>query len=284
MGSGCVSPGTSAASAVVDSIPLARGVPLPNAVSRSVTTPSTPTIDRTTSQRARCWARRLRARRRSACRERGVGIHRTVAHLPPGHRAWRQAWRRSRLRRPGGHRARSYDQPMSEPSGATIRIPRWVQLVGLPVLFLVAFLLARPLGHVIFLFLTAAVIAFMLNPLVRDLQRLRLPRGLAVAVVYTLFVAAIAAVADRRSASSPSTRRAPPASGSTPTSPRSPRSPAGRAPRRTSTACSVARRPRARGHQDRGAGRRAGSRRSAPVRSPATCRTRCPSPREPRCP
>ena len=35
-----------------------------------------------------------------------------------------------------------------------------------------AFMLARPLGHVIFLFLTAAVIAFMLNPLVRDLQRL----------------------------------------------------------------------------------------------------------------
>ncbi len=83
---------------------------------------------------------------------------------------------------------------MSEPSGATIRVPRWVQLVGLPVLFLVAFMLARPLGHVIFLFLTAGVISFMLNPLVRDLQRLRLPRGLSVAVVYTLFVAAIAAV------------------------------------------------------------------------------------------
>jgi predicted PurR-regulated permease PerM len=84
---------------------------------------------------------------------------------------------------------------MREPSGAaTIRIPRWVQLVGLPVVFFVAFLLARPLGHVIFLFLTAAVIAFMLNPLVRDLQRLRLPRGLSVAVVYLLFVTLIAAV------------------------------------------------------------------------------------------
>jgi len=83
---------------------------------------------------------------------------------------------------------------MSERAGATIRIPRWIQLVGLPVLFLIAFMLARPLGHVIFLFLTAGVIAFMLNPLVRDLQRLRLPRGLSVTVVYTLFVAAIAAV------------------------------------------------------------------------------------------
>ena len=38
----------------------------------------------------------------------------------------------------------------------TIRIPRWIQLVGLPVLLLLAFLLARTLGHVLFLFLTAA--------------------------------------------------------------------------------------------------------------------------------
>ena len=47
------------------------------------------------------------------------------------------------------------------------------------------------LGHVLFLFLTAAVIAFLLNPLVRDLQRMRLPRGLAVALVFLLFAAAV---------------------------------------------------------------------------------------------
>ncbi|HEY7179440.1 MAG TPA: AI-2E family transporter [Gaiella sp.] len=72
-----------------------------------------------------------------------------------------------------------------------IRIPRWVQLVVLPVLLVLAFLLARTLGHVIFLFLTAAVIAFTLNPLVRDLTRLRLPRGLAVAIVSIVFAAAV---------------------------------------------------------------------------------------------
>jgi predicted PurR-regulated permease PerM len=77
---------------------------------------------------------------------------------------------------------------------ATIRIPRWIQLVGLPVLVLVAFLLAKPLGHVLFLFLTAAVIAFTLNPLVRDLTRLRLPRGLAVAVVSVVFATAFVAL------------------------------------------------------------------------------------------
>ena len=73
----------------------------------------------------------------------------------------------------------------------TIRIPRWIQLVGLPVLLLVAFLLARTLGHVLFLFLTAAVIALTLNPLVRDVQRLRAPRGLAVLLVYTIFSTAV---------------------------------------------------------------------------------------------
>ena len=84
------------------------------------------------------------------------------------------------------------------PQPATIRIPRWIQLVVLPVALLLAFLLARTLGHVLFLFLTAAVIAFTLNPLVRDLTRLRLPRGLAVAVVSvvfaTLFVALLVAL------------------------------------------------------------------------------------------
>ncbi|HEY7178558.1 MAG TPA: AI-2E family transporter [Gaiella sp.] len=78
---------------------------------------------------------------------------------------------------------------MSEPP--RIRVPRWVQLVGLPVLVVFAFLLARPLGHALFLFLTAAVIAFTLNPLVRDLTRLRLPRGLSVAIVYVIFAAAV---------------------------------------------------------------------------------------------
>ena len=56
--------------------------------------------------------------------------------------------------------------------GPTIQIPRWIQLVGLPVLLVLAFFLVRScLGHVLFLFLTASVIAFMLNPLVRDLSR-----------------------------------------------------------------------------------------------------------------
>ena len=78
--------------------------------------------------------------------------------------------------------------------GPTITIPRWVQLVGLPVLLILTFLLAQTLAHVLFLFLTASVIAFMLNPLVRDLTSLKLPRGISVAIVYLLFAAVVTAL------------------------------------------------------------------------------------------
>jgi predicted PurR-regulated permease PerM len=47
---------------------------------------------------------------------------------------------------------------------------------------------------VLFLFLTASVIAFMLNPLVRDLTRLKLPRALAVMFVFLVFAAVVTAV------------------------------------------------------------------------------------------
>ena len=82
-------------------------------------------------------------------------------------------------------------RPTSRP---TIRIPRWVQLVVLPVLLLLAWQLAGALGHAIFLFLTASVIAFLLNPLVRALQELRIRRGVGVAVVYLTFAAVVIAL------------------------------------------------------------------------------------------
>lgn len=83
---------------------------------------------------------------------------------------------------------------MEPATGPTIQIPRWIQLVGLPVLLVLAYLLAGTLGHVLFLFLTAAVIAFLLNPLARYLQRAHLPRGLAVAIVCFAFAAVVGVV------------------------------------------------------------------------------------------
>ncbi len=78
--------------------------------------------------------------------------------------------------------------------GPTIQIPRWIQLVGLPVLLILAFFFARTLGHVLFLFLAASVIAFTLNPLVRDLTRVKVPRTLSVLIVYAIFAAAVVAL------------------------------------------------------------------------------------------
>src|ERR1044071_2414286 len=80
------------------------------------------------------------------------------------------------------------------PGGPTIQIPRWIQLVVLPVALVFAFVLAQTLGHVLFLFLTASVIAFTLNPLVRDLTRLKIPRGPSVLIVYAVFIAVVLAL------------------------------------------------------------------------------------------
>jgi predicted PurR-regulated permease PerM len=78
--------------------------------------------------------------------------------------------------------------------GTRIEVPRWVQLVGLPLLLVLAWVLASAAAHVVFLFVVAGLIALLLDPLVRGLQRARLPRGLSVAVVYLLFAAALGLV------------------------------------------------------------------------------------------
>jgi predicted PurR-regulated permease PerM len=78
---------------------------------------------------------------------------------------------------------------------AKIQIPRWIQLVGLPLLLLFLWVVAGAARHVVFLFLVAALIAFLLNPLVRGLTRVWIPRGFGVAIVYVGFVAIIVAAA-----------------------------------------------------------------------------------------
>jgi predicted PurR-regulated permease PerM len=73
-----------------------------------------------------------------------------------------------------------------------IEIPRWIQLVGLPLLLLLAWVVAGAVRHAVFIFLVALLIALLLNPLVRGLGRVWIPRGLAVAIVYLAFAAAVA--------------------------------------------------------------------------------------------
>jgi predicted PurR-regulated permease PerM len=76
---------------------------------------------------------------------------------------------------------------------AKIEIPRWIQLVGLPLILIFLWVVAGAVRHVVFLFLVALLIALLLNPVVRVVQRARIPRGFSVAVVYLVFALALIA-------------------------------------------------------------------------------------------
>ncbi|MEA2184944.1 MAG: hypothetical protein QOF69_4129 [Solirubrobacteraceae bacterium] len=77
-------------------------------------------------------------------------------------------------------------------------VPRWIQAVALPLALLALWSLARAAQTVVLVFLVASVIALILNPVVKRLERplgsrgVRLPRGVAVAGVYVGFVALLA--------------------------------------------------------------------------------------------
>jgi predicted PurR-regulated permease PerM len=79
----------------------------------------------------------------------------------------------------------SPEPPRAEPPRAVV--PRWVQLVLLPVALFALWALAKAAGKVLLIFVIAAVIALILNPVVAFAQRPRIPRGLAVLVVYVAF-------------------------------------------------------------------------------------------------
>jgi predicted PurR-regulated permease PerM len=75
------------------------------------------------------------------------------------------------------------------PSPAPAVIPRWVQLVLLPLALIGLFMVVRASGPVFLLFTTAAVIALILTPVVGFVERAHVPRGLSIASVYLSFVA-----------------------------------------------------------------------------------------------
>jgi putative heme transporter len=71
-------------------------------------------------------------------------------------------------------------------------VPRWVQLVMLPLAVLGAWALLRAAGPVVLLFLIAAILALLLNPFVGLLRRAHFPRGVAVLVVMLCVVCVLA--------------------------------------------------------------------------------------------
>ena len=83
---------------------------------------------------------------------------------------------------------------MAAESPPKLQIPRWIQLVTLPLLLLLIWAVAGAVRHVVFLFLVAGLIALLLNPLVRGVTRAWIPRGLGVAMVYLLFAGLLVAV------------------------------------------------------------------------------------------
>jgi predicted PurR-regulated permease PerM len=94
----------------------------------------------------------------------------------------------------------SAQEPESEPQSAAapppprVVIPRWVQLVILPLAILAVWALARAAGKVLLIFIVASLIALILNPAVGLLQRPRFPRGLAVLAVYLAFFLTLAGI------------------------------------------------------------------------------------------
>ncbi|MDQ6836443.1 MAG: AI-2E family transporter [Actinomycetota bacterium] len=66
---------------------------------------------------------------------------------------------------------------------APVVVPRWVQMVMLPVALLGLWALARAAGSVLLILVVASMVALILAPLVRLLGR-HMPRGLAILLVY----------------------------------------------------------------------------------------------------
>ena len=73
-------------------------------------------------------------------------------------------------------------------------VPRWVQLVVLPLALLGLWALARASGPVVLILIAASMVALILNPLVKKFERVRLPRGVAIFAVYLGIFAALAGV------------------------------------------------------------------------------------------
>jgi predicted PurR-regulated permease PerM len=74
--------------------------------------------------------------------------------------------------------------PVAKLNPPPVVVPRWIQLVLLPLAIVGLWALARAAGTVLLILIVASIVALILNPVIRMLERRRLPRGLAILVVY----------------------------------------------------------------------------------------------------
>jgi predicted PurR-regulated permease PerM len=82
--------------------------------------------------------------------------------------------------------------PVAHPPTPVV-VPRWIQLVVLPLSLLALWALARAAGTVVLILIAASVLALILAPSVRLLER-RIPRGLAILFVYLACFAALVGI------------------------------------------------------------------------------------------
>ncbi len=91
---------------------------------------------------------------------------------------------------PGADATETEAPPQAPPR---VVLPRWVQLVLLPIAILALWELAKAAGKVLVIFIVASLIALILNPIVGFLAR-KLPRGLAVLLVFLAFFLALTGI------------------------------------------------------------------------------------------
>jgi predicted PurR-regulated permease PerM len=86
------------------------------------------------------------------------------------------------------------DPPLTASTPPKLVVPRWIQLVLLPLGVLGLWALARASGPVLLILIFASTIALILNPVVKRLQGWRIPRGLAILLVYVAMFAGLGGV------------------------------------------------------------------------------------------
>jgi predicted PurR-regulated permease PerM len=94
---------------------------------------------------------------------------------------------------PGDHSGEDHEAPDQSVSAAPmVVVPRWIQLVLLPIALLALWALARASGPVLLILIAASTVALIVHPLIRMLERYRIPRGLAILAIYLSFFAGLA--------------------------------------------------------------------------------------------
>src|SRR5437588_3717241 len=84
--------------------------------------------------------------------------------------------------------------PAAESATPKAVVPRWIQLVVLPLALLGLWALARAAGPILLVLIAGSTIALILNPLITRLHRRHVPRGLSILLLYLAGLALLAGV------------------------------------------------------------------------------------------